>query len=64
MLTRERLEEVGELIDLWNEKEKGKEEYQTNDDALGYFEVLDASDDGLSRCLVDHAASEMGVTIA
>ena len=64
MLTRERLEEIGELIDRWNEKEAEEEEYPTCLQlVVGHVEALDR-DDPESMRLVDRLASETGLSVA
>lgn len=65
MLTRERLEEIGELIDRWNEKEHKEEEYPTDPDVVvGHAEVLqDYEIFDEAKRLVDRLASETGLSL-
>ena len=61
MLTKERMEEIGELVDNWN----AKEEYPTSIPTLGHFEAgygYDTSEE--CKLLVDRAANDMGLSVA
>ncbi len=61
MLTQERMVQIEDLVDLWEEKERQDEEYPDGDSILGHTNMGQGAP-CYDRELLERAAKDMGIS--